>query len=127
MSAFYRLNRQVSNSPAQTELWWKLLEISTGKIVRVIKLSREYGPGSRHLVDYVASMNDDEKVNLVAVMWVGRESFAPDELEDAKLAARLEATVPTQRYISGIPSLAEHLENGMDALGIDVTDAENHM
>ena len=104
-----------------------MLEISTGKVVRVIMLSREYGPGSRHLVTYVSAMNDDEKVNLVALVWIGRESFTPGELEEAKQAARREATVPTERYLSGIPSLAEHLENGMDALGIDVTDAEEHM
>ena len=104
-----------------------MLEISTGKIVRVIMLCREHGPGNRHVMDYIAAMNDDEKVSLVAVAWVGRDSFTPDELEDAKQAARREATVPTERYLSGIPSLAEHLENGLDALGIDVTDAEEHM
>lgn len=104
-----------------------MLEISIGKIVRVIMLSREYGPGNRQLANYIAAMNDDEKVNLVAVAWVGRDSFAPDELEDAKQAVRREATVPTEQYLSGIPSLAEHLENGLDALGIDVADAEANM
>lgn len=104
-----------------------MLEISIGKIVRVIMLCREYGPGGQRLVNYVAAMNDDEKVNLVALVWIGRDSFTPDELEEAKQAARREATVPTEQYLSGIPSLAEHLENGLDALGIDVTDAEDNM
>jgi hypothetical protein len=104
-----------------------MLEISTGKIVRVIMMSREYGPGNQRLSYYVAAMNDDEKVSLVALAWIGRGSFAPNELEDAKQAVLREATVPTERYLSGIPSLAEHLENGMDALGIDVADAEEHM
>ena len=90
-------------------------------------LCREYGPGGRRLVNYVAAMNDDEKVSLVALVWGGRESFTPDKLEEAKQAARREATVPTERYLSGIPSLAEHLEYGLDALGIDVTDAEDNM
>ena len=90
-------------------------------------LSREYGPGDRRLVNYMAAMNDDEKVSLVALAWVGRGSFAPGELEDAKQAARRGATAPTERYLSGIPSLAEHLEYGMDALGIDVVEAEERM
>jgi hypothetical protein len=127
VSDCYEQCQQRSYYSATGERWFNLLEISTGKIVRVIMLSREYGPGSRRLVNYVSAMNDDEKVNLVAVTWIGRESFAPDELEEAKQAALREATVPTETYLSGIPSLAEHLENGMDALGIDVTDAEEHI
>ena len=103
-----------------------MLEISTGKIARVIMLTREFGPDSVKLKDYIASLNDDEKTNLVAVMWIGRGSFEPDELEDAKREAQREATAPTESYLSGIPGLAEHLENGLDALDIDVTDAEEH-
>ena len=72
-------------------------------------------------------MNDDEKVSLVALMWVGRESFGAEELEDAKLAVLREATAPTEQYLSGIPNLAEHLESGLEALGVDVTDAEESM
>lgn len=104
-----------------------MLELSTAKIVRVILLTRKHGPDSTQLSDYVASLNDDEKINLVAVMWIGRGSFEVEELEVAKEEARREATAPTERYLSGIPGLAEHLETGMDALGIDVTDAEDEM
>ena len=104
-----------------------MLEISTGKVVRVIALTREYGPSNPHLHDYISGLNDDEKVNLVALMWVGRESFEADQLEEAKRMARQEATAPTEEYLSDIPSLAEYLEDGMDALGIDVADAEDHM
>ncbi len=104
-----------------------MLDISTGKIVRVIMLTREYGPDSLQLFDYISGMNEDEKVSLVAVMWIGRESFTADEAEEALEAARTEATAPTERYLSGIPNLAEYLEDGLDALGIDVADAEDHI
>lgn len=104
-----------------------MLDISTGKIVRIIMLSRENGPDDRHLHDYIAGLNDDEKVGLVALMWVGRGTFDAEELEDAKDQARAEATAPTEEYLMGIPALAEYLEDGMDALGIDVADAEDHM
>ncbi|MEO9572863.1 MAG: DUF3775 domain-containing protein [Tateyamaria sp.] len=103
-----------------------MLEIGIGKIVRVIMLTRQYGPDSTRLSDYISGFNDDEKSNLVAVMWVGRGSFEAEELEKAKDEAKREATASTERYLSGIPSLAEHLENGLDALSIDVTDAEDH-
>ncbi len=104
-----------------------MLDISNGKIVRVIFLTREYGPDSHQLSDYISGLNDDEKTSLVALMWVGRETYSPDELEEARQVAREEASAPTEQYLSGIPSLAEYLEDGLDALGIDVADAEDHM
>ena len=104
-----------------------MLEISTGKVVRVIALTREYGPDSVSLSDYISGLNDDEKANLVALMWIGRGSFEAEELEYAKAEARREASAPTESYLSGIPGLAEHLESGMEALGIDVTGAEDEL
>lgn len=104
-----------------------MLDISTGKIVRIVMLSRENGPDSPHLHDYIGGLNADEKVSLVACMWIGRGTFDADELEDAKAQAAAEATAPTEEYLMGIPALAEYLEDGMDALGIDVADAEDHM
>ena len=104
-----------------------MLNISTGKVVRVIFLCRAYGPDSKHLSDYISGLNEDEQISLVALMWVGRETYSADELEEAMETARIEATAPTEKYLSGIPGLAEYLEDGLDALGIDVADAEDHM
>lgn len=104
-----------------------MLEISTRKVARVILLTREYGPESPNLSDYISGLNDDEKASLVALMWVGRDSFDVSELEYAKQEARREATAPTENYLSGIPGLAEHLENGLELLGIDVTDVEDNL
>ncbi|SMX23209.1 DUF3775 domain-containing protein [Boseongicola aestuarii] len=104
-----------------------MLDISTGKIVRVIFLCREYGPDSKHMSDYISGLNEDEQVSLVALMWIGRETYSADEVEEALETARIEATAPTEKYLSGIPGLAEYLESGLDALGIDVSDAEDHM
>ena len=35
------------------------------------------------LRDFIANLNEDEQASLVAVMWIGRESFEPEELEEA--------------------------------------------
>ncbi len=104
-----------------------MLEISAGKLVRVIMLAREFGPDHLRLHEFVAGLNEDEKSNLVALMWIGRESFGPDELELAKRQAIEEATAPTEDYLSGIPALGEYLESGMDMLGIDVSDEEDDL
>ena len=63
-----------------------MLNISTGKVVRIIFLAREYGPESGHLHDYISGLNEDEQANLVALMWVGRDSFDAAEFEEAKAA-----------------------------------------
>lgn len=104
-----------------------MLDISNAKIVRVIFLAREYGPESAHLRDYISGLNADEQTSLVALMWVGRESFPPDEIDRARAEAEAEASAPTEHYLSGIPGLAEYLEDGMDMLGIDVRDTEDRM
>ena len=60
-------------------------------------------------------------------MWIGRESFDADEFEEAKATALAEATAPTEDYLSGIPELPDYLEDGLEALGINVADAEDEM
>ncbi|WP_068119367.1 DUF3775 domain-containing protein [Tropicimonas marinistellae] len=104
-----------------------MLDISTGKVVRVIALAREFGPDNGRLRDYISGLNVDEQVSLVACMWIGRESFMADELEDALATARAERTAPTEDYLTGIPELASFLEDGMDALGINVADEEDRL
>ncbi|MBT8457499.1 MAG: DUF3775 domain-containing protein [Rhodobacteraceae bacterium] len=104
-----------------------MLNLSSGKVVRIIFLAREYGPESGHLRDYISGLNDDEKANLVALMWVGRDSFDAEEFEEAKETARAEATAPTEDYLSGIPELPDYLESGLEAMGIDVTDVEDNL
>ncbi len=73
---------------------------------------------------FIAGMNDDEKATLVAIMWIGRDTFDADELEEAMQTARQEATTPTEDYLLGVPLLADYLENGLEKLGIDVADTE---
>lgn len=104
-----------------------MLDISTRKVARIIFLTREYGPESPHLRDYISGMNEDEQASLVGLMWVGRDSFEASEIDEAIAEAKREATAPTENYLSGIPGLAEHLESGLDALGIDVTDVEDNL
>ena len=104
-----------------------MLDISTAKVVRVIFLSEEYGADSHQVRDYISGLNEDEQANLVALMWVGRESFEADEFEEARQAAYNERTAPTEDYLSGIPELPGYLESGLEALGIDVTEVEDRM
>ena len=74
---------------------------------------------------FIANLNVDEKASLVAVAWIGRGTFEPEELEEAQETALSERTNPTEDYLLGIPLLADYLEEGLDRLGISVEDAES--
>lgn len=101
-----------------------MIEINPQKVVHVIYLSREGHLAQGELRGFIADLNDDEKAHLVALAWVGREAFQAQEFDEAVETARAEATVPTEDYLMGMPHLAENLEAGMDAMGIDVSDEE---
>lgn len=73
---------------------------------------------------FIDGLNDDEKASLVAIAWVGRGAFDAEDYAEAVATARAEATTPTADYLLGMPHLAENLESGLEALGVDVTAAE---
>ncbi len=126
-----------------------MLEISTNKIARVILRARELGARvgrwdspaddadaetilegrpsdatEQELRQYIADLNRDEQASLVAVMWIGRDTFAASELDEALRTAREEAISPTEDYLLGIPLLADFLESGLEALGYSVDEVE---
>lgn len=101
-----------------------MLEISPQKVVQVIFLAREADAGSTELHAFITGMNDEEKSQLTAIAWVGRGAFEPEEFDEAVATAIAEATTPTADYLQGMPHLAENLEAGLDALGVDVSGEE---
>ncbi|MFB2531693.1 DUF3775 domain-containing protein [Paracoccus sp. p4-l81] len=117
-----------------------MLPISPDKIGYVIIRAREFDSGvnawehqgsrrgqtgtESELRDFIAGLNEDEQASLVAVMWIGRQTFSPEELPEAIATARAEATTPTEDYLMGVPNLADYLEEGMEALGLSSEEAE---
>lgn len=77
------------------------------------------------LKTFIADLNEDEQASLVALAWIGRGSYGPDELDEALETARAERVNPTEDYLLGIPMLADYLEEGLDRLGYSVEDAED--
>ena len=81
-------------------------------------------PVGRELRAKIAGLNDDSKAALVALTWIGRGDYEPDEWPDVFTAARERSDAPTTRYLMGIPLLGDLLAEGASALGISVTDEE---
>ena len=127
------------------------LEISTDKIGFVITKAREMaakvaawddGATSDHdaksiledfsddatqaeLKEFIRDLNQDEQASLVALAWIGRGSFGPEELDEALATARAERTNRTEDYLLGMPLLPDYLEEGLDRLGYSVEDTED--
>jgi len=104
-----------------------MLEISTRKIAQVAMMARELHRAEGELRSFIDRLNEDEQAELVAVMWIGRESFFAEELAEAVLTAKRDASTPCADYLLGTPHLSDHLENGLDALGISVQEVEDDL
>ncbi len=101
-----------------------MLEISARKVAQVALMARELGRAEGELRAFIERLGMDEQAELTAVMWIGRGSFEPEELAEAIATAKSEATTPTADYLIGTPHLADNIEAGLDALGVDVQDVE---
>ncbi|HEX5930293.1 MAG TPA: DUF3775 domain-containing protein [Methyloceanibacter sp.] len=77
------------------------------------------------LMGFIRDLNEDEQASLVALAWIGRGSFGPEELDEALATARAERTNRTDEYLLGMPLLPDYLEEALDRLGYSVEDAED--
>src|SRR5215207_5018054 len=76
------------------------------------------------LKGFIRDLNEDEQASLVALAWIGRGSFGPEELDEALETARTEHVNRTEDYLLGMPLLADYLEEGLVRLGYSVEDVE---
>lgn len=104
-----------------------MLEITERKVAQVILFGHEIGRAENELRGFLETLTEEEQVSLIAVMWIGRGSFEADDLAEAIATARSEATTPTADYLLGTPHFADHLESGMEALGMSVSEAEEDL
>ncbi|WP_081536055.1 DUF3775 domain-containing protein [Rhodovulum sp. P5] len=101
-----------------------MLEISPRKVVQVIFQAREKQVAEAELRAFIGAMNEDEKASLVALTWIGRETYEAGELAEAIATAKAEASTPTENYLVNMPLFADYLEAGLEAIGISPADVE---
>lgn len=76
------------------------------------------------LRDTLRALNEDEAIDVIALMWIGRGDFSREEWEEARrLATERHRRDPTG-YLMGNPSLADELEEGAEAVGHSLVDIE---
>ena len=104
-----------------------MLEISTYKVAQIILMARELNRAKGELTAFIENLLPEEQVSLVALLWIGRDTFDASEVDEAIATAQREAATPTVDYLMGSPHLSDHLENGLDALGVSITDDEDEL
>lgn len=104
-----------------------MLDISKGQIAQIILMGRELVRAEAELRGMIDRLNEDAQAELVAIMWIGRGSFEPEDLIEAVVTAKREASTPTADYLIGTPHMSDHLENGLDALGISASNEEDEL
>ena len=74
----------------------------------------------QELRDVIAGLNEDERTDLVALVFVGRGDFEPEEWGAAVRLARERqesSAVSTADWLLGIPNLGDLLDEGLALMG----------
>jgi hypothetical protein len=81
-------------------------------------------PARAELIAFIENLNDDEKAELVALMWLGRGDYAVEDWGEAVREARARRQNPTSNYLLGTPILADLIEEGLAQFGMSCTDED---
>jgi len=73
------------------------------------------------LTSLIDDLDEDAQVDLVALMWLGREDEVWSALREL---AWQERTPSPAAYLLGTPLLADYLLSGLDRLGLDCANPE---
>lgn len=89
-----------------------------------VLLSYPDDPTYSDTVEFIDALSDDEQKELVALAWLGREDYTPDEWGQALVDADERHTGSSAEYLLGMPLLPDYLENGLGQLGYSCEDFE---
>ena len=70
----------------------------------------------------LTALNEDEQLDLVALMWLGRGEFGTFAEARQQAADMTDKHIPS--YLIGTPQLGDYLEEGLAALGISLESFE---
>ena len=79
-------------------------------------------PVREELLGAIRSLNDDERIRLVALAWLGRGTYSKEEWREAIETARSEHSRRTAEYLLGMPLLGDYLEDGLAAFDEGIVD-----
>jgi len=79
-------------------------------------------PVVREITGFINAMTEDEQIDLVALMRLGRGDGTIEDWDELRREAADGRNARTAQYLLGEPMLGDLLAEGLDAFGIDWTD-----
>lgn len=77
------------------------------------------------LATFIEELNEDEQAALVALAWVGRGDYEPEEWEEAlRLAKERGAGTDTATYLLSMDMAGDLISEGLAAFGIAIEEVE---
>jgi hypothetical protein len=81
-------------------------------------------PTGRELIEFIGALSDDEQIDLVALMWLGRGDGTLEDWLDLREEAESQHNDRTTAYLLGEPLLSDHLEEGLSQFGFSCAEFE---
>jgi hypothetical protein len=82
---------------------------------------------ARELRGFLAALNEDEMVSLLALSWLGRGTYDISDWNEALATAKAERTDLAIDYLLSTPDIAGHLESGLEAFGVRAAGLEENV
>src|SRR5450756_501958 len=79
-------------------------------------------PAVREITGFIDAMTEDEKIDLVALMRLGRGDGGIEEWDDLRREAADGRNNRTASYLLGEPLVSDYLAEGLDAFGLTWSD-----
>jgi hypothetical protein len=94
---------------------------SNGSDDNMIDVLEENGddPVVREITGFINAMTEDEQIDLVALMRLGRGDGTIEEWDDLRREAADGRDQPTASYLLGEPLVSDYLAEGLDEFGLN--------
>jgi len=84
----------------------------------------EDDPVVEELTSFIDALSEDEQIDLVTLVWLGREDSSADDWPTLRAEAARAHNRYTANYLLGIPQLGDFLEEGLSVLGFSCEEFE---
>ncbi|MBK1657443.1 DUF3775 domain-containing protein [Paracraurococcus ruber] len=77
------------------------------------------------LREFIDALNEDEQASLIALAWIGRGDYGPEEWDEAvRLATERNEAGETGGYLLGMEMVGDLLAEGVAAFGLSIEEVE---
>jgi Protein of unknown function (DUF3775) len=87
--------------------------------------NKQDDPVREELLGAIRSLNEDERMRLVALAWLGRGTYDKEEWREAVATARSEHSRRAAEYLLGLPLLGDYLEDGLAMFDESIVDSSD--